>query len=246
MSTTEIGQPGAKLVLPGSGSIPATVEVIYQSQATRLSRALIILAVSILISPVLFFLPPHFLWPLVSLAAGGYLAWRYWTGEYYVTHFEGACPRCDTPLEMKRGTRIRGRHTLDCHGCHRQPTLILDDPEHPPEEPSEPASPTAPEVPEVTEVPTESPAAAAAVEPAAKAEPTAAAEPAASNALPEPEVAPAGMSRREDDGGDRRARGGDRRSSVADERAASPPDPGTGSEKAIPGDPVSRPDVLDR
>lgn len=133
MSTTEIGRPGAKLVLPGAGSTDATVEVIYQSQATRVSRALITLAVAILIAPVLFFLPPHFLWPLVSLAVGGLLAWRYWTGEYYVTYFEGSCPRCEIPLEMARGTRIRGEHMLDCHGCHRHPTLIVNDPEHPPE-----------------------------------------------------------------------------------------------------------------
>lgn len=133
MSTTEIGRPNGKLVLPGAGSTEATVEVIYQSQATRASRALITLAVAILIAPVLVFLPPHFLWPIVAIAAGAWLAWRYWTGEYYVTHFEGRCPRCDTPLEMARGTRIRGDHTLDCYGCHRHPTLIVNDPEHLPE-----------------------------------------------------------------------------------------------------------------
>lgn len=133
MSTTEIGRPNGKLVLPGADSSHATVEVIYQSYATRVSRAVITLAVAILISPVLFFLPPHFLWPVVAIAVGGWLAWRYWTGEYYVTHFEGICPRCETPLEMARGTRIRGEHTLDCHGCHRHPTLIVNDPEHPPE-----------------------------------------------------------------------------------------------------------------
>lgn len=134
MATTEIGRPNGKLVLPGSTSTEATVEVIYQSQATRTSRAIITLAVAILIAPVLFFLPPHFLWPIVALAIGGWLAWRYWTGDYYVTHFEGRCPRCETPLEILRGTRIRGEHTLDCHGCHRRPTLIVNDPEAPPEE----------------------------------------------------------------------------------------------------------------
>lgn len=133
MSTTEIGRPNGKLVLPGAGSTEATVEVIYQSHATRVSRALITLAVAIVIAPVLFFLPPHFLWPIVAIAAGGWLAWRYWTGEYYVTHFEGSCPRCETPLELARGTRIRGEQILDCHGCHRHPTLIVNDPEHLPE-----------------------------------------------------------------------------------------------------------------
>lgn len=129
MATTEVGRPGARLTLPGSETVEATVEVIYQSRATRASRAILTLGTALLIMPVLFFLPPHFLWPLLSLTIGSYLAWRYWTGEYYVVGFEGKCPRCETPLEMARGTRVKGGHTLDCYGCHRKPVLILDDPE---------------------------------------------------------------------------------------------------------------------
>lgn len=127
LSTTDIGSPRARLVLPGSGSADATVEVIFQSKATRVSQAVLILAVAILIMPVVFFLPPHFLWPLVSLALGVYLARRFWTGEYYVIGFTGNCPRCSTPLEMARGTRIRGRHVVECFGCHRQPELVLEE-----------------------------------------------------------------------------------------------------------------------
>lgn len=126
MPTTDVGRPGARLVLPGNGTADAIVEVIYQPRATRLSRALLTFGGTLLISPVLFFIPPHFLWPVLALAIGGFTAWRYWKGEYYVILFEGSCPRCDTPLEMKRGARIRGRHTLECFGCHRHPELILD------------------------------------------------------------------------------------------------------------------------
>ncbi len=129
MATTEIGRPDARLVLPGSGTVDASVEVIYQSRATRASRALLTLGVAIAIMPVVFFIPPHFLWPLLSLGIGGYLAWRYWRGEYYVIDFEGHCPRCETPIELSRGTRVRGRQTLECYGCHRHPELVLDDPE---------------------------------------------------------------------------------------------------------------------
>lgn len=129
MATTEVGRPGARLILPGSGTAVANVEVIFQSRATRLSRALLTLGVAIAIMPVAFFLPPHFLWPILSLAIGGYLAWRYWTGEYYVVEFSGDCPRCATPLELPRGARVRGRQSLECYGCHRQPELVLDDPE---------------------------------------------------------------------------------------------------------------------
>lgn len=129
MATTEVGRPTARLELPGSGTGEATVEVIYQSRATRISRALLTLGVAIAISPVLFFIPPHFLWPLVSLTVGGWLAWRYWKGQYYVVEFSGECPRCSTPLELANGARIRGRQSLECYGCHRHPELVLDDPE---------------------------------------------------------------------------------------------------------------------
>lgn len=126
MATTEVGRPGARLVLAGSGTSPVRVEVIYQSRATRMSRALLTLAVALVIAPVVFFLPPHFLWPVVALGVGLVLAWRSWTGEYHVVEFAGACPRCDTALELKQGARVRGRHALECFGCHRQPELVID------------------------------------------------------------------------------------------------------------------------
>lgn len=126
MATTEVGRPDARLILPGSVTAEVIVEVIYQSRATRLSQALLTLTVAVMISPVLFFLPPHFLWPAVSVSLGAWLAWRYWKGEYYVIHFEGNCPRCQAPLALKRGARVRGRETLECYGCHRHPELVLD------------------------------------------------------------------------------------------------------------------------
>lgn len=129
MATTEIGRPDALLTLPGSGSAEARLEVIYQPRATRLSRALLVLGVALAAMPVVFFLPPHFLWPLLTLGIGLYLARRYWKGEYYVVEFEGDCPRCGTTLELKEGARIGAKQTLECYGCHRQPELTVRDPE---------------------------------------------------------------------------------------------------------------------
>jgi hypothetical protein len=126
VATTEVGRPAARLTLAGSATVAVTVEVIYQSRATRMSQALLTMGVAVVIAPVLFFLPPHFLWPALALAGGAWLAWRCWKGEYYVIHFEGSCPRCATPLTLKRGARIRGHETLECYGCHRHPELVLD------------------------------------------------------------------------------------------------------------------------
>lgn len=126
MATTELGRPRGRLELPGSGSRRVTLEVIYQPRATRIMRAVLVLTVAAVLMPLVFFIPPHFLWPLLVLALGLYLARRYWVGEFYVSRFEGACPRCDTPLELKPGARIRQRQTLECYGCHRQPELVLE------------------------------------------------------------------------------------------------------------------------
>ena len=128
MATTELGRPRAQLVLPGSASAEADIQVLFQSKATRITRSLMVLGLAVAIMPVAFFIPPHFLWPLLSLAIGLYLARRYWTGEYYVIDFDGSCPRCATALELGRGTRIRRRQSLECYGCHRHPELILEAP----------------------------------------------------------------------------------------------------------------------
>lgn len=102
--------------------------MIYQPRATRMSRAIIVLVVSWLIIPVVAFIPPHIPWMLVAFFGGLLLALRIWAGEFYVSRFQGACPRCGTALELKPGARIRKRQTLDCYGCHRRPELVIDAP----------------------------------------------------------------------------------------------------------------------
>ena len=115
----------ARLTLPAAGTTEAVVEVEPQPKRQRTMRAMAVLAVSLAAAPVVFFIPPHFLWPLVVLVAGAYFARRVWRGEYVVTSFEGACPRCGEPLVVDPGTRVRGRQRIECYGCHREPELVL-------------------------------------------------------------------------------------------------------------------------
>lgn len=129
MDTTAVARPAARLELPGSGTADAKVEVVYQPRSTRVARALIVLAITLLVMPVVFFIPPHLLWPLAVLAVGVYLARRYWVGAYYVLDFQGSCPRCGSELELDAGSRIGSRQTLECYGCHRQPRLVIDAPD---------------------------------------------------------------------------------------------------------------------
>lgn len=126
LETTAVGRPGARLHLPGAGTAPAAVEMVYQPRATRLTRALLALFVSWLMLPVVVFIPPHLPWVLAVFVGGLYFAWRFWRGEFYVSSFQGACPRCGTALELRPGARIRSSQTLECYGCHRRPELIID------------------------------------------------------------------------------------------------------------------------
>lgn len=129
VATTETGKPHARIVLPGRESRPASLEVIYLPRATRIWRALLITAVALVAAPVVFFLPPDGLWSLVVLGAGAALAYRYWTGSYYVVGFEGTCPQCGTELELAQRTRIQARHGLECNSCHAASELVMDEPD---------------------------------------------------------------------------------------------------------------------
>lgn len=117
----------ARLLLPAAGSTEARLRVEPRARGTRRTRAALILGGSLALAPVAFLVPPHFLWPLLVLAAGAYFARREWTDAYIVHEFEGACPRCGEPLEVEPGTRIRERPRVECYGCHREPELILEE-----------------------------------------------------------------------------------------------------------------------
>jgi hypothetical protein len=114
-----------RLVLPAAGSTPAALDVEPQPKRRRAVRAGLIVAAALVLMPVVFVVPPHFLWPLVALVAGLYFARKVWVGEYVVRSFEGACPRCGEALTLEPGTRIRSRERIECYGCHREPELVV-------------------------------------------------------------------------------------------------------------------------
>lgn len=115
----------ARLTLPASPSATASIVLEPRPKGKRTTRAVLILAATLVLTPVVFLVPPHFLWPLVVLALGLYFARREWVGEYVVASFEGACPRCGEALTLEPGARIRGRQRLECYGCHREPELVV-------------------------------------------------------------------------------------------------------------------------
>ncbi len=117
----------ARLVLPASGSTPARMQVVHRGPRVRAARALGALGGAGFLAPAVFFIPPHVVWPVLVVAAGLYVGWREWRGEYVVHSFEGSCPRCGEVLTVKDGARIRDGQRVECYSCHREPKLILED-----------------------------------------------------------------------------------------------------------------------
>lgn len=112
-------------MLGGHEPTPAAVDLEYRPPRTRLVRAGVALLVSVALLPLVL-LPPHVVWALLALAAGPFLAYREWTGEYLVRSFAGKCPRCGNALAIKPGSRIRLPYALDCFQCHHHPRLEVD------------------------------------------------------------------------------------------------------------------------
>ena len=133
-ATTEA--PPVQMSLCAYPPAPARVGLVYQPVPGRALKA----AASILllwgIAPFTFIIPPHYPFPVICLAAGGYLAHLFWTGRYRVRWFVGLCPRCGRHLRLSMGQRISLPHTVACLHCHFEPVLEAQDPATaPPPEP---------------------------------------------------------------------------------------------------------------
>lgn len=120
--------PVAQLRLRGHEPAPARVDLVRRTRKTRLTKTLVVLLGSWVVAPILFFIPPHVPWVLGALVAGGYFAYRQWTGEFEVNSFAGACPRCGAELTIPPGTRIGLPHRINCYSCHHESSLVVDDP----------------------------------------------------------------------------------------------------------------------
>lgn len=113
----------ARLQLAGHEPRPASLAVTYRTPKTRATRAILSLLGFWALVPVVFFIPPHAPWALAAFGAGIFFAHRQWNGEYVVHHFEGPCPRCDSPLSLPDQARISLPHAMVCYQCHHHPVL---------------------------------------------------------------------------------------------------------------------------
>jgi hypothetical protein len=115
--------PPVHMVLSAYPPAPARVGLVYQPAPLRALQAILSLAFFWGIAPFTFIIPPHYPFPVLCLATGGYLAHLFWTGRYRVRWFVGQCPRCGGHLRMSLGERISLPHTVPCLACHFEPAL---------------------------------------------------------------------------------------------------------------------------
>ncbi len=116
--------PTAQVVLGGHQGRPARLEVMRYSHGWRFARTVAAVLAwwgSTVATLVFTFDPFVASFPLL-LGCG--MVWKSWRGRFRVEAFDGACPRCETRLEVKSGSRISLPHPLVCYHCHHEPVLV--------------------------------------------------------------------------------------------------------------------------
>lgn len=120
-------EPAASLVLFGHDPEPARVVVFERSRGWRVRRAILFAAAGMTVAPFVALLPPHAPWALGALACGGFFAWRSLKSRFAVAELEARCPRCEAPVAVPAGSRLRQPHSIHCQACHHELVLRVDE-----------------------------------------------------------------------------------------------------------------------
>ena len=115
--------PAAELRVFGEVPTPAELTVYVRTRAWRLRGTITRVALTAVLAPVAFLVPPHAPWGVGALAGGLFLARRRWTERFTIESFAGTCPRCGRALTLAKGSRMLVPHSLPCHGCHHEVLL---------------------------------------------------------------------------------------------------------------------------
>ena len=115
----------ARLALFGFQPTPVELMVEPRPRWERVVRAFIALFAAGVTAPLLFLIPPHAEWLLLSTAAGIYWFRKNWIAEYVLVGFAGICPKCHQAIAVKEGTTLRFPHGVVCYSCHEHPALEL-------------------------------------------------------------------------------------------------------------------------
>jgi hypothetical protein len=113
----------ARLSLFGFVSTPVVLAVTPRTRGQRVGRAIASAIGGIVLAPIVFLIPPHAEWVMLSVATGLYWARKNWIAEFVVATFDGRCPRCYAPVKVKPGATLRFPHAVTCYSCHQHPVL---------------------------------------------------------------------------------------------------------------------------
>ena len=114
----------AELTLFGFDSTPAPIRLTARTRAWRVGGAVRIFAIFLVLAPFAAIFPPHAVWPIGALAAGGLLARRRYIERFTLRESECLCPKCQKTLHLKP-TRLRVPHPVACDDCHHESSLRL-------------------------------------------------------------------------------------------------------------------------
>ena len=112
-----------RLTLAGHPPVEGVAKLEFRPRSVRVTRAAVSLLGFWLLAPIVFFLPPHIPWAAGAFLAGLFFGYRNLRGTFIVHSFTAPCPRCQSPLVIAPGEKIRSPHTLDCYNCHFSPEL---------------------------------------------------------------------------------------------------------------------------
>jgi hypothetical protein len=126
MSVHTTDRPTAWIILAGHRNAPAQLTVERYSPIARFYRT-VLYGMMWIGSTVAMFLVTIFdpFMTCIPLFVGAVMTHRSWRGRFRVMEFHGACPRCQSPLELKLGSKIGSPHHLVCYNCHHEPDLYL-------------------------------------------------------------------------------------------------------------------------
>ncbi|HEX5725557.1 MAG TPA: hypothetical protein VFX98_08820 [Longimicrobiaceae bacterium] len=114
--------PCVHLVLRAHPPAPARISLVHRPLAWRVVGVVLSLGVCWTAAPWLFWVPPHYPWPVLAFLLGAWLAYRS-SRAFRVRWFAGACPRCGRPLRLKPGAYVSLPYRFTCFACHFEPEL---------------------------------------------------------------------------------------------------------------------------
>ena len=113
-------QVPARIGSTGVYATAADLVVFHRTRSERVMRTILTFAGVGVATPLGFLIPPHLEPAAVVFLLGLYFTRRAWVAEWEVVHLQGTCPRCESALELKRGTVLYIPHTITCAQCRAE------------------------------------------------------------------------------------------------------------------------------